>query len=195
MQFMQMENNGMEVAMKDRLEQIREEVRAQIEAAGTLEKLNEVRVSALGKKGALTEVLKGMKNVAAEERPKIGQMVNETRAQIEAMLDETKKRMEAAVREAKLKEEVIDVTLPAKKNQIGHRHPNSIALEEVERIFVGMGYEVVEGPEIESDYYNFEALNIPKGHPTRDEQDTFYINDEIVPVSYTHLTLPTIRLV
>ena len=90
MQFMQMENNGMEVAMKDRLEQIREEVRAQIEAAGTLEKLNEVRVSALGKKGALTEVLKGMKNVAAEERPKIGQMVNETRAQIEAMLDETK---------------------------------------------------------------------------------------------------------
>ena len=181
--------------MKDRLEQIKAEVKAQIEAAGTLDKLNEVRVSALGKKGALTEVLKGMKNVAAEERPKVGQLVNDTRAQIEAMLDESKKKMEAALREAKMKEEVIDVTLPAKKNQVGHRHPNSIAMEEVERIFVGMGYEVVEGPEVETDYYNFEALNIPKGHPTRDEQDTFYVSDEIVlrtqtspvPVSYTHL--------
>ena len=166
--------------MKDRLEQIKAEVKAQIEAAGTLDKLNEVRVSALGKKGALTEVLKGMKNVAAEERPKVGQLVNDTRAQIEDMLDESKKNMEAALREAKMKEEVIDVTLPAKKNQVGHRHPNSIAMEEVERIFVGMGYEVVEGPEVETDYYNFEALNIPKGHPTRDEQDTFYVSDEIV---------------
>ena len=156
--------------MKDRLEQIKEEVRKQVEAAGTLDKLNEVRVNALGKKGALTEVLKGMKNVAAEERPKIGQMVNDTRAEIEAMLEVTKKKMEGAIREAKMKEEVIDVTLPAKKNLVGHRHPNTIALEEVERIFIGMGYEVVEGPEVENDYYNFEALNIPKNHPTRDEQ-------------------------
>ena len=166
--------------MKDRLEQIKEEVRKQVEAAGTLDKLNEVRVNALGKKGALTEVLKGMKNVAAEERPKIGQMVNDTRTEIEAMLEETKKKMESAIREAKMKEEVIDVTLPARKNQVGHRHPNTIALEEVERIFVGMGYEVVEGPEVENDYYNFEALNIPRNHPTRDEQDTFYISEDIV---------------
>ena len=166
--------------MKDRLEQIKEEVRKQVEAAGTLDKLNEVRVNALGKKGALTEVLKGMKNVAAEERPKIGQMVNDTRAEIEAMLEVTKKKMEGAIREAKMKEEVIDVTLPAKKNLVGHRHPNTIALEEVERIFIGMGYEVVEGPEVENDYYNFEALNIPKNHPTRDEQDTFYISEDIV---------------
>mgnify|MGYP000307405485 FL=1 len=165
--------------MKDRLEQIKEEVRKQVEAAGTLDKLNEVRVNALGKKGALTEVLKGMKNVA-EERPKIGQMVNDTRAEIEAMLEVTKKKMEGAIREAKMKEEVIDVTLPAKKNLVGHRHPNTIALEEVERIFIGMGYEVVEGPEVENDYYNFEALNIPKNHPTRDEQDTFYISEDIV---------------
>ncbi len=104
--------------MKDRLEQIKEEVRKQVEAAGTLDKLNEVRVNALGKKGALTEVLKGMKNVAAEERPKIGQMVNDTRAEIEAMLEVTKKKMEGAIREAKMKEEVIDVTLPAKKNLV-----------------------------------------------------------------------------
>ena len=169
--------------MKDRLEQIKEEVRKQVEAAGTLDKLNEVRVNALGKKGALTEVLKGMKNVAAEERPKIGQMVNDTRAEIEAMLEVTKKKMEGAIREAKMKEEVIDVTLPAKKNLVGHRHPNTIALEEVERIFIGMGYEVVEGPEVENDYYNFEALNIPKNHPTRDEQDTFYITDNILRIS------------
>lgn len=172
--------NRKEFVMKDRLEQIKEEVRKQVEAAGTLDKLNEVRVNALGKKGALTEVLKGMKNVAAEERPKIGQMVNDTRAEIEAMLEVTKKKMEGAIREAKMKEEVIDVTLPAKKNLVGHRHPNTIALEEVERIFIGMGYEVVEGPEVENDYYNFEALNIPKNHPTRDEQDTFYISEDIV---------------
>ncbi len=166
--------------MKERLEQIKAEVRAQVEAAETLEKLNEVRVSALGKKGALTEVLKGMKNVAPEDRPKVGQMVNEVRAELESLLDETKKKMEAALREQKMKEEVIDVTLPARKNQVGHRHPNTIAMEEVQRIFIGMGYEVVDGPEVETDYYNFEALNIPKNHPTRDEQDTFYVSDEIV---------------
>ena len=117
-----------------------------------------------------------------KERPIIGQMVNETRAEIEKVLEETKKQsMEACGREEKLKEEVIDVTLPAKKNNVGHRHPNTIALEEVERIFVGMGYEVVEGPEVEYDLYNFEKLNIPgKDHPAKDEQDTFYINKDIV---------------
>lgn len=166
--------------MKEKLVKLREEVLAQIEAAENLERLNEVRVGVLGKKGALTELLKGMKDVAAEDRPKVGQMVNEVRAEIEKALEEEKSRLEDLALEARLKEEVLDVTLPSKKNQVGHRHPNTIALEEVERIFVGMGYEVVEGPEIEKDYYNFEALNIPKDHPARDEQDTFYINDEIV---------------
>ena len=107
-------------------------------------------------------------------------MVNEVRQEIEELLNETKKKMEARIREEKLKEEVIDVTLPSKKNVVGHRHPNTIAQEEVERIFVGMGYEVVEGPEIEYDLYNFEKLNIPADHPAKDEQDTFYINKEIV---------------
>ena len=166
--------------MKEKLAKLREEVLAQIEAAENLERLNEVRVGVLGKKGALTELLKGMKDVAAEDRPKVGQMVNEVRAEIEKALEEEKSRLEDLALEARLKEEVLDVTLPSKKNQVGPRHPNTIALEEVERIFVGMGYEVVEGPEIEKDYYNFEALNIPKDHPARDEQDTFYINDEIV---------------
>ena len=166
--------------MKEKLAKIREEILKQIDASENLDKLNEVRVSALGKKGALTELLKSMKEVAPQDRPKVGQMVNEVRAEIETALETEKAKLEDRVMEARLKNEVIDVTLPAKKNSVGHRHPNTIALEEVERIFVGMGYEVVRGPEVEKDYYNFEALNIPKDHPARDEQDTFYINEEIV---------------
>ena len=166
--------------MKEKLEQIKAQALAQIEASDALDKLNEVRVNVLGKKGELRAVLKSMKDVSPEERPKVGQMVNETREEIEKVLEEARARMEKAVREAKLKAEVIDVTLPAKKALIGHRHPNTIALEEVERIFIGMGYDVVEGPEIEKDYYNFEALNIPADHPAKDEQDTFYITGEFL---------------
>ncbi len=166
--------------MKEKLQKIKEEATKQILASEELTKLNEVRVAFLGKKGELTAVLKSMKDVLPEERPIVGQLVNETRAAIEDMLEETKKKLEAAELNFRLKQEVIDVTLPAKKNRIGHRHPNTIALEEVERIFVGMGYEVVEGPEVEYDYYNFEALNIPADHPAKDEQDTFYINSKIL---------------
>ena len=166
--------------MKETLQAIEAKALEQIEQGDTLDKLNEVKVAYLGKKGELTAVLKGMKDVSPEDRPKVGQMVNDTRAVIEEALDKAIKALEAELMEAKLKEEVIDVTLPAKKPEIGHRHPNTIALEEVERIFVGMGYEVVEGPEIEKDYYNFEALNIPADHPAKDEQDTFYINSDIL---------------
>nr|WP_318683143.1 phenylalanine--tRNA ligase subunit alpha [uncultured Acetatifactor sp.] len=166
--------------MKAKLDRIREQALEQIKGCDTVEKLNDIRVGILGKKGELTSVLKSMKEVAPQERPQVGQWVNEARQEIEKALEASKTRMEKALREAKLKAEVIDVTLPAKKAQIGHRHPNSIALEEVERIFVGMGYEVVEGPEVEKDYYNFEALNIPADHPARDEQDTFYITGDIL---------------
>ena len=166
--------------MKERLEQILKDATARIQESDALDKLNDVRVSFLGKKGELTTVLKSMKDVAKEDRPLIGQMVNETRAKIEACLERTKSDLEAKLLEARLEEEVIDVTLPAKKQTLGHRHPNTIALEEVERIFTGMGYEVLEGPEIEYDKYNFELLNIPANHPAKDEQDTFYINKEIV---------------
>lgn len=166
--------------MKERLEKLKAEALAKISESDALDALNEIRVAYLGKKGELTEVLKGMKDVAAEERPKVGQIVNDTRKAIEDKLEEVKNRLANEARERQLKEEVIDVTLPAKKNNMGHRHPNTIALEEVERIFVGMGYEVVEGPEVEYDYYNFEALNIPDNHPAKDEQDTFYVNDKIV---------------
>ena len=166
--------------MKEQLEKIKSEALAKIDASDALEKLNEIRVAYLGKKGELTTVLKSMKDVAPEERPKVGQMVNEVRALIEERLEETKTALARKAREEQMKREVIDVTLPAKKANTGHKHPNTIALEEVERIFVGMGYEVVEGPEVEYDLYNFEKLNIPKGHPARDEQDTFYITDNIL---------------
>lgn len=166
--------------MKEKLQKIKEEALRQIRESKDLAKLNDVRVAILGKKGELTSVLKGMRDVKPEERPLVGQLVNETRESIERMLEETKAKLEAAELERRLAHEVIDVTLPAKHNKVGHRHPGTIALEEVERIFTGMGYEVVEGPEVEYDYYNFEALNIPANHPAKDEQDTFYINDKIL---------------
>ena len=171
--------------MKEKLSKIMDEALSQIEASGELEKLNDIRVAFLGKKGELTSVLKGMKDVAPEDRPKVGQLVNEARTKIEAKLEEKKETFEKKLLEEKLKSETIDVTLPGKKLSQGHGHPNTIALEEVERIFVGMGYEVVEGPEVEYDYYNFEALNIPANHPAKDEQDTFYITKDILLRSQT----------
>ena len=170
---------------KEQLEKIREEALKQIAASEALEKLNDIRVAYLGKKGELTNLLKGMKDVAPEDRPKVGQMVNDVRAQLESKLEEARAALAKKAREEQLKKEVIDVTLPAKKNKVGHSHPNTIAREEVERIFIGMGYEVIEGPEVEYDEYNFEKLNIPKGHPARDEQDTFYVNDNILLRSQT----------
>jgi phenylalanyl-tRNA synthetase alpha chain len=171
--------------MRDQLEQIKKEALKQIEASDALEKLNDIKVAYLGKKGELTNVLKSMKDVAPEDRPKVGQLVNDARAIIEGKLEETIAVLQKKVRDEQLKKEVIDVTLPAKRSKSGHTHPNTIALEEVERIFVGMGYEVMEGPEVEYDHYNFEKLNIPKNHPARDEQDTFYISDSIVLRSQT----------
>ena len=145
--------------MRDRLEKIKEKAMAQLGSCDTADKLNDIRVGILGKKGELTDLLKSMRDVLPEDRPKVGQMVNETRAEIEKLLEERRARIEKAVREAKMKAEVIDVTLPADRTEMGHRHPDTIVLEEVERIFVGMGYEVVEGPEVEKDYYNFEPLH------------------------------------
>lgn len=171
--------------MREQLEKIKEEALKQIEASDALERLNDIRVSYLGKKGELTNLLKSMKDVAPEDRPKVGQMVNDARAIIEGKLEDARGALARKARQEQLKKEVIDVTLPARKNNVGHSHPNTIALKEVERIFVGMGYEVVEGPEVEYDLYNFEKLNIPQGHPARDEQDTFYINDNILLRSQT----------
>ncbi|MCP1108742.1 phenylalanine--tRNA ligase subunit alpha [Ohessyouella blattaphilus] len=166
--------------MQNKVNKIKEEALSLIDKAKELKALDEVRVQFLGKKGELTQVLKGMKDVTPEDRPKVGQWVNEARETIEGALESIKKSMENELRQEQMKAEVIDVTLPAKKNMVGHRHPNTIALEEVERIFIGMGYEVVEGPEVEYDLYNFEKLNIPADHPAKDEQDTFFISKDIV---------------
>jgi phenylalanyl-tRNA synthetase alpha chain len=166
--------------MKEKLKVIVDEALGKIKASEELDKLNEIRVAFLGKKGELTEILKSMKDVAPEDRPVIGQLVNEARSVLEEKLDEKKNYFAKKLREDQILKETIDVTLPAKKPMVGHRHPNSVALEEVERIFVGMGYEVVEGPEVEYDYYNFEALNIPANHPAKDEQDTFYVTSNIL---------------
>lgn len=166
--------------MNRQLQEIRERAVRMLSDAETLDRLNEVRIAFLGKKGELTAVMKGMKELSSKERPAFGQLVNETRQTIEKQLEQAKKTLEAKARQLQLQSETIDVTLPAKKDKIGHRHPNQIAQEEVERIFIGMGYEVIEGPEIEYDEYNFEKLNIPANHPAKDEQDTFYINKDIV---------------
>lgn len=168
------------MAVNEKLEEIRRRTLENIARAGNLEELNEVRLTVLGKRGELKELMKGMRELSAEERPKFGQLVNDVRQMVEQELADRRSKMEEELLNRKLASETIDVTLPAKKIKLGHRHPNTRVLDEVERIFIGMGYEVVEGPEIEYDYYNFEALNIPANHPAKDEQDTFYINKDIL---------------
>jgi len=162
------------------LQELKEMAEQKIREATNQEGIEEIRVSILGKKGELTMILKGMKDLSPEERPKVGQQVNEVRAALEAKLAEKKQELKHALLTEKLKRETIDVTLPGKRALRGHRHPNQIALEALERVFIGMGYEVVEGPEVEYDRYNFELLNIPANHPAKDEQDTFYITKDIL---------------
>jgi phenylalanine--tRNA ligase, alpha subunit len=166
--------------IKDELLKIKEEALKAISDIDNMENLNNLRVNYLGKKGVLTNILKSLKDIPNEEKPKFGQLVNETRELLETRLNEAKNEVLRKIRQEKIKAEKIDVTLPAKRLNLGHKHPNRIALEEVEKIFIGMGYRVVEGPEIEYDEYNFAKLNIPANHPAKDEQDTFYINKDIV---------------
>ena len=166
--------------VNEKLQKIREEAAAQIQNAKDLDALNQIRVSVLGKKGELKQIMNTMKDLPKEDRPAFGQMVNEARTAVEEKLEEARKKMEEEALKRKLAFEKIDVTLPARKHPIGHAHPNTSILDEVQRIFIGMGFSVVEGPEVEKDYYNFEALNIPANHPAKDEQDTFYITKDIL---------------
>lgn len=166
--------------MKDKLQEIKNIALKAMDEATDLAQLEDIRVKILGKKGELTAVLRGMKDLTNEERPVIGKLANEVRAEIENVLENTKIELGNKAREAKLQEEVIDITLPAKKNLTGHRHPMTIVLDDIKDIFLGMGYEIAEGPEIENDYYNFDALNIPEEHPAKDEQDTFYFNEKMM---------------
>ena len=166
--------------MKDKLEVIKHSAIASIETADALSTVEELRVQYLGKKGELTAVLRNMKDLTSEERPVIGQLANEVRAEIEQSLMVKKAALEQAEQNKKLQEEVVDVTMPGKKLALGHMHPILKTLEEVKNTFLGMGYEIVEGREIETGYYNFDALNLGEEHPARDEQDTFYFNPHLV---------------
>lgn len=166
--------------MKAQLEAIEKKAFEELTAAQDLKDLDAVRVKYLGKKGELTAILKQMGKLSAEERPVIGQLANQVRAQIEERLEETKANLEAHLLDQRLATETLDVTMPGKRSILGKKHPITIVLDELKEIFIGMGFDVAQGPEVELDYYNFEALNIPKDHPARDTQDTFYINDNVV---------------
>ncbi|MBP2032443.1 phenylalanyl-tRNA synthetase alpha chain [Clostridium algifaecis] len=142
--------------------------------------IESLRVKYLGKKGELTKILRGMKELSKEERPVVGKLANEIRASLESAIEETSSKLKNNEIKNRLKSETIDITMPGKKQIVGRRHPLEQTLEEMKQIFISMGFTIEEGPEVELDYYNFEALNIPKNHPARGEQDTFYINDNVV---------------
>ncbi len=169
--------------MKEKLARIRSEALEQIQAPDA--DTEQIKIKYLGKKGELTAVLRGMGALTAEERPVIGQLANEVRADIEAALNEKSKQLQAKALEEKLASEKLDVTMPAKAAPTGHIHPLTQVQRELENIFIGMGFSIVEGPEVELDYYNFQALNIPENHPARDTQDTFYISDNVLLRSQT----------
>ncbi|MBR4173366.1 MAG: phenylalanine--tRNA ligase subunit alpha, partial [Clostridia bacterium] len=166
--------------MKEKLQAIKKTVSDSLNSVSDLNALEEIRIRYLGKKGELTALLKGMGALSAEERPKIGALANEIRANLEKEIEERKKTLSAKLQAEKLKREVIDVTMPGKRNPEGSLHPLTQVLDDLKDIFIGLGFQIAEGPEVEYDYYNFEALNIPKNHPARDTQDTFYIEDNIV---------------
>ncbi|GAC42677.1 phenylalanine--tRNA ligase subunit alpha [Paenibacillus popilliae] len=166
--------------MKERLQALRAEALEKLQHVKDANNLNELRVKFLGKKGALTEILRGMGGLSAEERPLIGQIANEVRGAIEQDIEEKQEAFQREVTERRLQAETIDVTLPGRPLAQGAAHPLQKVIQEMEDIFIGMGYTVAEGPEVEHDYYNFEALNLPKEHPARDMQDSFYITEELL---------------
>jgi phenylalanyl-tRNA synthetase alpha chain len=189
--------------MKSQLEQMRRTAAEKIAGASGIAELEALRIAYLGKKGELTAILKQMGSLSAEERPIMGQLANEVRAGIEALIAQQFEKFKEKEKAERLVSETIDVTLPGKSVALGHRHPLSIVLNEVIDIFLGMGFKVASGPEVELDYYNFEALNIPEGHPARDTQDTFYITDNVllrtqtspVQIRYMEQNKPPIRII
>lgn len=180
--------------MKQQLEQIKAQALLDLDAAATPAELEELRVKLLGKKGALTAVLKQMGQLSAEERPVMGQIANAVRADIEKKLEERKAAINAAVLEAKLKAEALDVTIPGEPVATGHEHPMNKVLQEIKDLFVGMGYQIVDGPEVELADYNFTRLNIEEGHPSRDRSDTFYFTDDDAVLLRTQTSPMQIRV-
>lgn len=173
------------MSLKETLEQLKKDALAKIESTTNLENLNEIRVQVLGKKGSMTEVLRGMKDLSPEMRPVVGGLANEIRDLLTGELEEKKEVLEQAALNAALEKETIDVTLPGDELNIGVPHILTQVMEEIEDVFLGLGYEIIEGYEVEQDHYNFERMNIPKDHPARDMQDSFYINDEVLLRTHT----------
>ncbi len=166
--------------MKEKLEAIKAAALLELKQSAIKTELENIRVKYLGKKGELTQILRGMGQLSNEERPIIGKLANEVRSDIETLITNASEQLKNHEIQKRLKSEIIDISMPGKKQIVGKRHPLDLTLEKVNDIFLSMGFAIEEGPEVEKDYYNFEALNIPKDHPARGEQDTFYINDSIV---------------
>ena len=166
--------------MKEKIEMIKKVAKQKIESITTLQELQELKVKYLGKKGELTSILKGLGGLSAEERPKIGSMVNQVRDELEKSIENAEKVMKSKALEQKLEKEKIDVTMPSKNIQLGSVHPITQVIEDVKEIFLGMGYSIADGPEIERTYYVFDQLNTPIDHPARDLQDTFYVTDDVI---------------
>lgn len=166
--------------MKEQLEALRQEALEQLQAINSPKELEDFRVRYLGKKGSVTGLLRGMGALPAEERPQMGQMVNRLRQEIEEAISVKSEKLQASLQQAQLEAETIDVTMPGEKTATGGLHPLNVVLEDIIDIFQSMGFDVVDGPEVESDYYNFQALNVPEDHPARDMQDTFYITDNLL---------------
>ena len=189
--------------MKEQLEKLRQAAMDAIAQSDDLQALENARVRFLGKKGEITSILKQMGKLSPEERPIMGQMANAVRQAVEESITAAAEDLKKKQQELKLKAETIDVTLPGEKQPEGHRHPLEIVLNEVKDIFIGMGFQIADGPEVEWDYYNFEALNIPEGHPARDTQDTFYITEKMllrtqtspVQIRYMENHKPPIRMI
>ncbi len=166
--------------MKQQLENLFKNALAELESVNLSDEIEKVRVKYMGKKGELTSILKKMGSLSKEERPIMGQLANKVREDLENKINSRKEEIKDLQLRHRLQSEKIDVTLPGKRHRLGHKHPLEIVLDEIKEIFIGMGFSIKEGPEVECDKYNFELLNMPKDHPARDEQDTFYINDDIV---------------
>ena len=189
--------------MQDQLEQIRIEALAEMQEVETLETLEKLRIKYFGRKGLFTDVMKGMGKLSKEQKPVIGKLSNEIRSEIPNKFDQVTEELNQQKHERQLEEETIDITLPGRQRQKGRRHPITQVLNQIQLIFKGMGFQAVEGPEIELEFYNFDALNTPKDHPARDLQDTFYIDDGIVLRTHTSpvqirvmkKTTPPIRII
>ncbi|KGN03536.1 phenylalanine--tRNA ligase [Clostridium novyi A str. 4570] len=166
--------------MKEKLQQIKNTALEELNKISNKAELENIRVKYLGKKGELTQILRGMGKLSSEERPVIGKLANEVRGSIEELIEKAVTEIKLKEKEAKLKNEVIDISMPGRKQTVGRKNPLQLTLDSIMDIFISMGFSIEEGPEVEKDYYNFEALNIPKNHPARGEQDTFYINDDVV---------------